>query len=77
MGGQITVAVKSVETENPEVTEEVIVAGAFWCPPNKRLALWKVLTMVQSGVVGVLRRWGLPALMVRPFVSHHCSVDDF
>lgn len=76
MGGQITVAVKSVQTENPGTTEETIVAGAFWCPPNKRLALWKVLTLVQSGVVGVLRRWGLTALMARPFVSHLCPVGD-
>ncbi|KAF9455963.1 hypothetical protein BDZ94DRAFT_1353722 [Collybia nuda] len=63
VGGQIAVTVKSVETATPGVTEEKIVAGAFWCPPNKRLALWRVPTLVQSGIVEVLRRWGFSALM--------------
>lgn len=65
VGGRITVAVISSETNSPGATEEEkIVSAAFWCPPNKRLALWDVPTLIGSGVIGVLRMWGWTVLKV-------------
>lgn len=65
VGGRITVAVISSKTNNTGATdEEKIVSAAFWCPPNKRLALWDVPTLLRSGVIGVLRMWGWTVLKV-------------
>jgi hypothetical protein len=64
IGGRVTVAVKTVEAEKSEVTEEEIVCAAFWYPPNKRIALWKVPTLLRSGIIKVLKAWGLTGLKV-------------
>lgn len=65
MGGRITVVVQTMEEiQNPGHLDEKIVAAAFWLPPNKRLGLSKVVTLMRAGVFQVLSRWGMPALMV-------------
>lgn len=60
-GGRITVVAKPAEGNE---AEEKIVAAALWLPPNKRIALWHVLTLLRSRIVTVLSRWGLTALKV-------------
>lgn len=57
-GGRITVALSKNAGE-----EDKVVAAAFWLPPNKRLALWKVPTLIRAGVIPILKRWGLAGLM--------------
>ena len=58
--GRITVALSKNAGE-----EDKVVAAAFWLPPNKRVALWKVPTLIRAGVIPMLKRWGLAGLMVR------------
>lgn len=72
-GGLITVAVKNIENPSSGESQEVIAAAAYWMPPHKRLALWKVNSLVRSGVIKVLRRWGLTALMRIGFEYQNAS----
>lgn len=59
-GGRVTVAVEPKEDSKGER----ILAGCLWLPPRKRLAVWKVVNIVRSGVIPVLRGWGLDGLIV-------------
>ncbi|KXN90749.1 hypothetical protein AN958_03636 [Leucoagaricus sp. SymC.cos] len=61
-GGRVTVLVEHGET-SPEEESERIVGVAEWLPPNKRVALWRVRTMVKAGIIVMLRAWGLPGLL--------------
>jgi len=66
IGGRITVVVVNSQPGSGSESmskSERIVSAALWYPPNKRLAVWKVFTLVQSGVFSTLRRWGLTGLM--------------
>ncbi|KAF8154291.1 hypothetical protein B0H34DRAFT_800151 [Crassisporium funariophilum] len=63
LGGRITVVVYPDVIDAEGSKEEKIVAAALWLPPNKRIEVWKVPTLLRSGVVGVLTRWRLTGLL--------------
>ncbi|KAF9463716.1 hypothetical protein BDZ94DRAFT_1282415 [Collybia nuda] len=76
VGGLVTVGVK----KEPETSKEEIACVAFWCPPNKRLALWKVPTLLRSGILKVLKVWGWAALKcLREYLdlSHVAQEESF
>ncbi len=56
ISGRVTVVV--------EPDENKIVACGIWLPPRNRLSIWKVSTLFRSGVISVLKRWGLTGLLV-------------
>lgn len=56
VSGRVTVVV--------EPNENKIVACGIWFPPRHRLSIWKMSTLFRSGVISVLKRWGLTGLLV-------------
>jgi len=70
LGGRITVVV------DPSVNEgEKIMAAAAWYPPHKRLAAWMVPTIVKSGALSVLWRWGSEGFNVSNSISSRVNVN--
>lgn len=57
----------SSESSSRSHSEGRIVGMAQWLPPNKRLALWHIKTLYNSGIVGMLKEWGLSGLLVSRF----------
>ncbi|KIJ53372.1 hypothetical protein M422DRAFT_222715 [Sphaerobolus stellatus SS14] len=53
-GGRVTVAVIPDEDG-----KEKIASAAIWLPPNKRVTLWQPWKLIQSGVVALIKAWGL------------------
>ncbi|KAF8875329.1 hypothetical protein CPB84DRAFT_1838769 [Gymnopilus junonius] len=70
IGGRITILVDRPAGS----TKERLLAGALWLPPHKRLAAWMIPTMVKSGVISVLKGWGLTGF-VRIVFHYQESVE--
>ena len=54
--GRVTVVV--------DPSQDKILAAALWLPPNKRIELQQFRLLLQSGILGILKNWGLTTLMV-------------
>lgn len=63
IGGRITVI--AIPSTSDETLKETIAAVSMWLPPNIRITLWQVLTLIRAGAIGVLIGWGLGVLNVR------------
>lgn len=62
IGGRITVVAVPGESESEK---ETIAAFTVCLPPNRRLTVWRVLTLLRAGVISVLMGWGREAVHVR------------
>jgi hypothetical protein len=60
------VAVKNIELGNSRGSKEVIVASAWWMPPRTWLSPWSIITLLRSGIIQILRRWGITGFTVCP-----------
>jgi len=72
VGGRITVMVDPEKRDSNQ--GDKIIVCALWLPPNSRLAIWKVPTMIKAGVIPVLKRWGLTGLLVRVSIIRTSSI---
>ncbi|KAF9472681.1 hypothetical protein BDN70DRAFT_818299 [Pholiota conissans] len=68
--GRITVVVDpNASSANEGAPRERIVAAAYWLPPNKRLAVWMIPTIVRAGALAVVKVWGLkPKLLFQRMI---------
>jgi hypothetical protein len=45
-------------------SQDKILAAALWLPPNKRVELQQFRLLLQSGILGIVKNWGLSTLLV-------------